>query len=111
MANKALFATIRGMLMPAADTVNHVGAPAYTFSPRHALAQYAATGYFGRTFYATADEQLSRVLEILRERGAGVRCTDRDLCAPHILYEGHAGVLCAWLLHARRTSARAGFAK
>jgi len=64
MANKAVFATFRGMLMPAADATNHEGAPAYAFSPKHALAQYAATGCFGRTFYATADEQLARVLEL-----------------------------------------------
>src|SRR5579862_2693218 len=64
MANKTLFASLRGLLLPATDTVNHEGAPAYEFPPKHALAQYAATGCFGRTFYATAEEQLTRVLEV-----------------------------------------------
>ncbi len=32
--------------------------------PTSTVAQYAATGCFGRTFYATADEQLTHVLEL-----------------------------------------------
>jgi 60 kDa SS-A/Ro ribonucleoprotein len=64
MANKTLFQSIFGGLIPAADTVNAEHAPAYAFSPRQALAQYAATGCFSRTFYASADDQLKRVLEL-----------------------------------------------
>jgi 60 kDa SS-A/Ro ribonucleoprotein len=64
MANKALFAGIRGGLLPRTDAVNSEMAPAYALSSKHALAQYAATGCFGRTFYATAEEQLARVLEL-----------------------------------------------
>ena len=64
MANKTLFAKLRGALIPKADAVNNESAPAYTLAPKQALAQYAATGCFGRTFYATADEQLNRVLEL-----------------------------------------------
>lgn len=65
MANKTLFASLRGALIPQTDTVNSENAPAYALAPKQALAQYAATGCFGRTFYATADEQLARVLELL----------------------------------------------
>src|SRR5215471_12451425 len=64
MANKTLFASLRDSLIPQTDTVNSENAPAYALAPKQALAQYAATGCFGRTFYATADEQLTRVLEL-----------------------------------------------
>jgi 60 kDa SS-A/Ro ribonucleoprotein len=67
MANRTLFASIRGALLQCADTFNYEGAPAYAYSPKHALAQYAATGCFGQTFYASADEQLTRVIELSRE--------------------------------------------
>ena len=46
MANKMLFQTIFGGLIPATDAINFEGAPAYALSPKHALAQYAATGCF-----------------------------------------------------------------
>jgi 60 kDa SS-A/Ro ribonucleoprotein len=53
-----------GVLIPKTDTLNSENAPAYSLTPKQALAQYAATGCFGRTFYATAEEQLDRVLEL-----------------------------------------------
>ena len=46
---------------------NSENAPAYGFSKRHALAQYAATGCFGRTFYASEQEQLKAVLDLCGE--------------------------------------------
>ena len=61
MANKNLFASLRDALIPKADARNSHGAPAYALAPKQALAQYAATGCFGRTFYATAEEQLEKV--------------------------------------------------
>jgi 60 kDa SS-A/Ro ribonucleoprotein len=64
MANKTLFASLRDALIPQTDTRNSENAPAYALRPKQALAQYAATGCFGRTFYATAEEQLTRVLEL-----------------------------------------------
>lgn len=64
MANKNLFQSVVGKLIPAANTVNEAGGKAYAFTPKHALAQYAATGCFNATFYATADEQLAKVLEL-----------------------------------------------
>lgn len=47
---------------PVATSVNHELAPAYLLDPRTALAQLAATGAFGRTFYVSAEEQLGLVL-------------------------------------------------
>jgi hypothetical protein len=43
MVNTQLFQTARGPLLPAADARNHEGAPAYALTPRHQLAQLAAT--------------------------------------------------------------------
>src|SRR5689334_15067636 len=64
MANKTLFKSLIGKLMPATNAVNEERAPAYTLSPRAQLAQYAATGCLSTTFYATADEQLATVLQL-----------------------------------------------
>ncbi|HWE94485.1 MAG TPA: TROVE domain-containing protein [Tepidisphaeraceae bacterium] len=67
MASKTLFQSLRGMLLPAADTRNEAGGLAYTLPPKHALAQYAATGCLNATFYASADEQLATVLELCKQ--------------------------------------------
>ena len=64
MVNKKIFETARGLFTRKADTVNEAGGLAYKLSPKHALAQYAATGCFNQTFYADADEQLDKVLEL-----------------------------------------------
>lgn len=64
MANKSLFATIKGRLLPRADAVNHEGAQAYSLTPHQALAQLASTGTFNATFYADAREQLDEVLKL-----------------------------------------------
>lgn len=63
MANKTLFQTIAGKL-PQADTRNEAGGKAFAFTPKHALAQYAVTGCLNGTFYADAETQLERVLEL-----------------------------------------------
>jgi len=64
MGNKNLFQSFVGKLLPATNAVNREGAPAFELDPKHQLAQYAATGCFGRTFYATAGDQLEKVLEL-----------------------------------------------
>jgi 60 kDa SS-A/Ro ribonucleoprotein len=64
MANKTLFKSLIGKLVPATDALNEERAPAYALSPKHQLAQYAATGCLNTTFYAGADEQLARVIEL-----------------------------------------------
>jgi 60 kDa SS-A/Ro ribonucleoprotein len=65
MANKTLFDTRYGALAKT-DTRNAEGAPAYALPPRHALAQYAATGCLNSTFYADAGEQLTAVTALCR---------------------------------------------
>lgn len=64
MANKSVFAGIKGKLLPRSDAMNHEGAPAYSLTPHQALAQLAATGTFNATFYADAREQLDEVLKL-----------------------------------------------
>jgi 60 kDa SS-A/Ro ribonucleoprotein len=67
MANKSLFQTVKGLFTSPANTVNEAGGTAYKLSPKHALAQYAATGCFSNTFYADASEQLDKVLALAKE--------------------------------------------
>ncbi len=66
MANKSLFASMLGRL-PQANAVNEAGGRAYKLEPKHALAQVAATGTFGNTFYSTAEMQLDEVLKLIDE--------------------------------------------
>ena len=67
MANKALFASTRGPRLADVNVLNHTGAGAYDYFPKHKLAQYAATGCLSNTFYASANEQLETVLKLARE--------------------------------------------
>ena len=97
MANKTLFASLRDELIPPTNTANSENAPAYALAPKQALAQYAATGCFGRTFYATADEQLTRVLGLCD-------AVDPEFVARVAIYsrtqsfmKDMPALLCAWL--------------
>ena len=64
MANKGVFASTRGQLLPNTDIKNEAGGTAYDQGAEHGLAQLAATGCFGHTFYATAEAQLEQVLKL-----------------------------------------------
>jgi 60 kDa SS-A/Ro ribonucleoprotein len=64
MVNTQLFKTLRGTLLPAATATNASQAPAYAYTPRHQLAQLAATGCLGSTFHAGAEAQLDAVLAL-----------------------------------------------
>lgn len=67
MASKNLFRSLLGALLPKPDAVNEESAPAYAYTPRHILAQLAATGCFHRKFYASGEKQLESVLESARQ--------------------------------------------
>lgn len=67
MVNTQLFQSQRGAMLPAALDTNNELAPAYAFSPRHQLAQLAATGCLRQTFYAQAQDQLDRVMTLAAE--------------------------------------------
>lgn len=97
MANKNLFPTLRGALIPAADTRNDAGGAAYELSAEATLARLAATGCFGRTFYATAETQLEQTLDLAQR-------VNTDFLARTALYarrKGHMkdmpALLCAVL--------------
>ena len=66
MANKSMFASVRGKLLPAASVLNAAGGKAFDLSPRQKLAQLAVTGCLNGTFYASAQDQLSEVLELTK---------------------------------------------
>jgi 60 kDa SS-A/Ro ribonucleoprotein len=97
MANKTVFQTIFGGLIPATDTINSERAPAYALSPKQALAQYAATGCFNRTFYATADEQLQRVLELCDAVGPEFVAQVAVYSRRNAYMKDMPALLCAWL--------------
>lgn len=67
MANKSVFASVVGKLLPRPDVVNSEGAPAYKLTPKQKLAQLAATGCVNRTFYAEAREQVADILPLVEE--------------------------------------------
>lgn len=97
MANKTLFQTIFGGLIPATDTVNSEQAPAYALSPKQALAQYAATGCFNRTFYASAEDQLQRVLELCNAAGPEFVAQVAIYSRRNAYMKDMPALLCAWL--------------
>ncbi len=61
MVNKSIFAAFSRSL-PATDTYNRAGAPAYAYEAQHALVQIAMTGTFNAGFYGTAETQLQDLL-------------------------------------------------
>ena len=64
MANKTLFSSIKSKFTRT-DTVNEAGGRAYQFTPKHALAQMAATGCFNGVYYATAESQLDEMRKLI----------------------------------------------
>jgi 60 kDa SS-A/Ro ribonucleoprotein len=64
MANATLFRSLVGALIPKTDARNEAGGRAYQLPAEHALAQFAATGCLNTTFYAAAEHQLERVLDL-----------------------------------------------
>src|SRR6201985_142574 len=69
MVNTKLFQTLRVALLPDATAANASRAPAYAYTPRHQLAQLAATGCLGSTFHANAETQLESVLALAAQLG------------------------------------------
>ena len=97
MANKKLFKSLVGRLIPATNAINEERAPAYTLSPKHQLAQYAATGCLNTTFYASADEQLAKVLELCAEIDAEFIAKTAVFCRERGFMKDMPALLCAVL--------------
>lgn len=66
MINTALLQSSGGS-SPQIDAINHHGAGAYAYGPKHRLAQLAATGCVRNTFYASAESQLNAVIDLALE--------------------------------------------
>ncbi|RYD47226.1 MAG: RNA-binding protein, partial [Verrucomicrobiaceae bacterium] len=84
MANRSLFQTLRGALIPQSSATNDAGARAYSLSPKAALAQLAATGCLSHTYYASQEVQLERVMELAVQ-------VDTDFLAQTALYSRRKG--------------------
>src|SRR6267142_581992 len=97
MANKNLFKSLIGKLTPATDARNEECAPAYALSPKQQLAQYAATGCLNTTFYASADEQLAKVLELCAEIDADFIARTAVFCRERGQMKDMPALLCAVL--------------
>ncbi len=70
MANKSLFRSTFGKLLPKTDTLNRAGAPAYAYGYDHMLAQLAMTGTFNDGFYGAATTQVTDLLAAAEETDA-----------------------------------------
>jgi len=88
MANKNLFHKM---------TRNAENAPAYQLPARHALAQYAATGCFTRTFYASANEQLTQVLALADDAGPAFVAKTAIYTRGQAFMKDTPALLTAWL--------------
>ncbi len=97
MANKNLFKSLKGKFVPATDALNEAGAHAYALTPKQMLAQYAATGCLSKTFYASADEQLTKVLELCASVEAGFIARTALFCRERGLMKDMPALLCAVL--------------
>ena len=86
MANPKLFKSLRGARVPKADARNDAGSVAYELSAKAGLARVAATGCLTPTFYASAETQLERVLELAAR-------VDVDFLAKTALYARREGYM------------------
>jgi len=97
MANKNLFKSLVGKFVPVTDALNEENAPAYALTPKQMLAQYAATGCLNTTFYASAEEQLTKVLELCAEVEAEFIARTALFCRERGLMKDMPALLCAVL--------------
>lgn len=95
MPNTHLFGHARKA--PVADARNEAGGPAYALSPEHALAQYAVTGTFHRTFYATDQQQLDKVAELASAVRPELVAKTAVYCREHGRMKDVPAFLVAWL--------------
>ncbi|MGL4320217.1 MAG: RNA-binding protein, partial [Paracoccaceae bacterium] len=62
MANKSVFASLAGRLLPQATATNAHGAKAYAYGAEHRLAQLAMTGTIGGGFYQDAEAEVTALV-------------------------------------------------
>ena len=64
MANKSLFASLKGRFGSETNAVNLAGGNAYKYDDQHKLAQLAVTGTIGDLYYQDAEMELATVLQV-----------------------------------------------
>lgn len=111
MANKNLFRSLVGKLIPAADAINEELAPAYQFSPKHQLAQLAATGCLNATFYASENAQLEQVLTLANQLDPEFVAKTAIFCREQGFMKDMPALLCASLSARDVALAKAVFAR
>ncbi len=87
MANVQLFKPRPGRQVSKATTKNLAGGKAYAFTDRHALAQYALTNTFYRTYYAGAQAKLDKTLELC------AKVDDAEFIAKLMVYSRQKGFM------------------
>jgi 60 kDa SS-A/Ro ribonucleoprotein len=97
MANKNLFKSMLGRLIPFADATNLAGGPAFAHPPKQALAQYAATGCLNKTFYAEAEDQLYKIVKLCEELEADFIAKTAVFCRERGFMKDMPALLCAIL--------------
>jgi 60 kDa SS-A/Ro ribonucleoprotein len=97
MANKRLFKSFKGKLIPATNARNEEFAPAYALPPKQQLAQYAATGCLSTTFYTSARDQLANVLKLCADLDAEFIAKTAVFCREHGYMKDTPALLCAVL--------------
>ena len=97
MANKNLFQSKRGQLVPQATAVNEAGGRAYKLAPKQALAQYAVTGCLNSTYYASAETQLQQVLDLCQQVEATFVARTAVYCRQKGFMKDMPALLCAAL--------------
>jgi 60 kDa SS-A/Ro ribonucleoprotein len=97
MANKSLFKSIAGGMLPRANTTNEAGGAAYALPPKQALAQYAATGCMTSTYYASAEVQLATILDLCSKVEPEFIARAAVYCRKHGNMKDVPALLCAVL--------------
>ncbi len=97
MANQTLFRSVPGTLLPEVDTTNEAGGVAYARAPKFALAQYAATGCLSSTYYTSAEQQLEKVLGLVKEVDAEFIAKTAVYAREKAFMKDMPAVLCAAL--------------
>jgi 60 kDa SS-A/Ro ribonucleoprotein len=97
MANKNVFKSVVGKMGPVTDALNEENAPAYKLSAKHALAQYVATGCMNKTFYAGAEDQLTKILELCSQVEPDFIARTAVFCREQGFMKDMPALLCAVL--------------
>jgi 60 kDa SS-A/Ro ribonucleoprotein len=107
MANASTFRSFIGKLLPKATAQNAARSLAYSLPPKHALAQYAATGCFNSTFYASAAEQLDKIAQLTNQVDPVFVAKTAVYCRERALMKDTPAYLCALLASAPAEQAQA----